>query len=155
MIDCRTRAQRRIACFVGLMLGAAGLAHPVGAHHSAAMFDASRTVTIQGTLQLAEINNPHSWFWVSIANDGAEPTLWSVEGGAISSSAMADVARRSGLTLREYFAPGQTIVMTLHPLRTGGTGGQLVGIRFADGRVYGEAPPPPGQKSTAAPPPSP
>jgi hypothetical protein len=149
----RTSALRN--AFVLCLVSSMGGAWPALAHHAVTLFDASKTVTIEGTLQLTELGNPHTWFWVAAAADGREPVLWNLEGGSIRSSTLADLVRRSNLTIKQFFAPGQRVVVSFHPLRTGGIGGQLLGIRFADGRVYGEPPAAVSQDSPAAPAPGP
>ena len=36
------------------------------AHHSYAMFDMSKTVTLQGTIRDFQWTNPHSWIWIDV-----------------------------------------------------------------------------------------
>jgi hypothetical protein len=114
---------------VVLTLGAAS-----HAHHSFAMFDQSKTVTIAGTFKKAELTNPHTWYWVAEALPNGETKLWGAEGGGTSQ------VRTDGMSLKDYFTPGQKVSMTMHPLRDGRAGGQLVSIRFADGRLFGSTP---------------
>jgi hypothetical protein len=111
---------------VTLLTGAAALAH-----HSFAMFDQSKTVVVTGTFKKAELGNPHTWYWVAEALPDGTSKLWGVEGGGTSQ------IRTDGMPLKDYFAPGQKVTLTLHPLRDGRAGGQLVSIRFEDGRLFG------------------
>jgi hypothetical protein len=115
------------------MLAPAGM---LQAHHSPAMFDTSKTVTLEGTLKLAELTTPHAWFWVSVPKDNGETQLWGGESGAGGGNVIAAVARKSNMSVREFFAPGQTVTMIIHPLRDGRPGGEVVSIRFPDGRAY-------------------
>ena len=47
---------------LGLAGGAFALAAmPASAHHSFAMFDRGRTVTLQGTVNEFQWTNPHAW----------------------------------------------------------------------------------------------
>ena len=55
-------------------------ARPVLAHHSfAAEFDASKPVTLHGTITKLEWINPHSWLHVDVKNADGTTTEWMVE----------------------------------------------------------------------------
>lgn len=55
----------------------------VSAHHSfAAQYDANKTVTLQGTITKVEWMNPHTYFYVDVADDKGKLVNWAVEGGA-------------------------------------------------------------------------
>ena len=47
-------------------IAALALAVPAYAHHSFAMFDAGKTVTLTGTVKEFEWTNPHAWLRVMI-----------------------------------------------------------------------------------------
>ena len=49
------------------------------AHHSGAMFDRSREVTLVGTVKDFSWTNPHSSFAVEIMKADGSPELWAVE----------------------------------------------------------------------------
>lgn len=125
------------------------------AHHSPAMFDVSKTVTLEGTLKLAELTSPHAWFWVSVPKENGEAQLWGGESGAGGGNVIAAVARKSNMSVREFFAPGQKVTMTIHPLRDGRPGGEVVSIRFRDGRAYVAEPAGTSPNSAAGHPPTP
>ena len=61
-------------------LAAAGLAAaavyavPAFAHHSFAMFDATKTVTLEGSIKEFQWTNPHAWILVNVNND-----QWAIE----------------------------------------------------------------------------
>src|SRR5256885_6997053 len=42
-------------------------AFPAVAHHSFAMFDANKTITLDGTVKEFEWTNPHSWILLNVA----------------------------------------------------------------------------------------
>ena len=55
---------------IWIMAGLAGIiAAPAFAHHSFDMFDAERTVTIQGTVKEFEWRNPHAWLPVLVDSE--------------------------------------------------------------------------------------
>lgn len=56
---------------------------PINAHHSfAAEFDASKPVTIKGTVAQIEWKNPHVWFYVNVKEEDGRTTRWGCEMGA-------------------------------------------------------------------------
>lgn len=66
---------------VGLAL-IAGAALPALAHHSfAAEFDASKTVTLKGTVTKLDWLNPHIWIYLSVKDDKGNQSKWQCEGG--------------------------------------------------------------------------
>jgi hypothetical protein len=63
-----------------LMLSAA---LPVSAHHAfAAEFDASKPITLRGTVTDMEWINPHAWIHLEVTEDNGTVTKWMVEGGS-------------------------------------------------------------------------
>ena len=66
-----------VCCALLLSAGAAF------AHHSfAAQFDASKPVTLNGTITKVEWTNPHTYFYVDVVDDKGKVVNWAVEGGA-------------------------------------------------------------------------
>jgi hypothetical protein len=87
------------------------------AHHSFAMFDFSRVVTITGTVKEFQWANPHVILWVEPeAKDGAKPAPW-----------FAELTSPGNLTRvgwdKRAFKGGQRIELVIHPLRDGKAGG--------------------------------
>lgn len=56
-----------------------GLAVPALAHHSFAMFDQSRKVSIQGTIADIQWTNPHVWIEVNVEKEDGSLELWGIE----------------------------------------------------------------------------
>ena len=69
-----------------LIVGAglvAAMALPVYAHHSfAAEFDASKAVTLVGSVTKVEWQNPHIWVYLDVKDDQGRVQPWQCEGGA-------------------------------------------------------------------------
>jgi hypothetical protein len=99
---------------------------PVSAHHSAAMFEQSKTPTLTGTVRELQWTNPHCWLQIVVLNDN-QPEEWSLEMGA-----PVDLLR--GGWTRNALHPGDKVTVTMHPSRDGSHGGLLVSAAFADGR---------------------
>ena len=105
----------------------AALAQPAAAHHSFAMFDMSKTVTVKGVVKEVQWANPHVWVELVIAEGGAQKA-YSFEAGAVA------VLKRAGWT-RDTLKAGDNISIVSHPFRAGRTGGSLERVTLANGRT--------------------
>ena len=102
---------------VPVMLASLALALPVAAHHSFAMFDFSKTMTMKGTVTEFRWTNPHVALLVQLdAQSGAASEVWSME---LTSPGNLT---RGGWT-RHSFKPGDRIELVFNPLRDGRHGG--------------------------------
>lgn len=111
------------------------------AHHSFAMFDMSKTLTLAGTVANFEWTNPHSWLWIQVPDGKGGSQLWGLEGQAPGE------LTRHGWT-RHSINVGDKISVQIHPLKDGQLGGSFQVVTFADGTVLTAgmsigAPPPP------------
>lgn len=105
-------------------------AAPASAHHTYAMFDASRTLTVTGTVAKLEWMNPHVFVWVYVRNSSAPGgyDLYAFENGSIN------VLARLGWS-KTSFRNGEKIVVDYWPLKDGRTGGHFIQATLSDGRV--------------------
>jgi hypothetical protein len=101
----------------------------VDAHHSYAMFDQSRRVTVHGTLHALEWTNPHVWVWVSVKDDAGGAVIFGFE-----TNAPSELTRFFGWK-RTALAVGEPVTVDYSPLRSGRNGGALRTLTFADGRI--------------------
>jgi Family of unknown function (DUF6152) len=117
-------------------LGLTGLAvavnvTPAPAHHSFAMFDAERQVTLQGTVKEFQWTSPHAWIMLTVEK-GGRPEQWAIE-----------MNGPSGLVRQGWqpktLTPGMPVTTIIHPLRDGTNGGQFIEITLPDGTVIGRA----------------
>jgi uncharacterized protein DUF6152 len=100
---------------------------PALAHHSFAMFDATKSVTLNGTVKSLEWTNPHMWLNVLVEQSGGQPVLYQCEMQGIAG------AVKFGWT-RDIVKPGDKVSFVIHPLRDGHAGGQLLDVVLADGK---------------------
>ena len=110
------------------------------AHHSFAMFDLAREVTVEAVVKEMQYQNPHVWIQILVPDDNGGETEWSIESGA---PGMMTRAGWKSSTLK----PGDKVTLVMHPLKSGKPSGSLVSVTVPDGRVLGpgagEVPPPP------------
>jgi Family of unknown function (DUF6152) len=100
------------------------------AHHSFAMFDLGKDVTVDAVIKEVQFTNPHVWLQIMVADAKGVATEWSIESGA------------PGMMLRNGWKPstlkpGDKVKLTMHPLKNGSSGGSLVSVVVPDGRVLG------------------
>lgn len=110
-----------------LMLLSASWAGSAVAHHSYAMFDASRTIILKGTVSKWEFINPHSNLFVTVMDKHGKAQDWGME------SPGPNVLLRAGWT-RKTVKPGDKVTVEINPLRDGRAGGNLRKITLPDGR---------------------
>ena len=117
-----------------LVLAAAALgANSAGAHHSPVMFDMAQQVTMTGTVRDFQWTNPHSYIQLVVKNDQGQDVEWNLE--------MAAPTYLYNLGWRPASVKaGDTLVVTVAPLRKGGNGGLLRKAATADGKPIGRTP---------------
>ena len=120
-------------------IGTAVLAAPAFAHHSFAMFDATKTVTLKGTVKEFEWTNPHSWLRVMVTDDAGTPRQWALE--------MGSPGQQSRVGWKpDSVKPGDQVTVQMHPLKDGSRGGQFLSVELANGEHLGNG----GRKNNAA-----
>ncbi len=87
-------------------------AGPTWAHHSYAMFEQDREVTMEGTVTKFEFINPHSWIYVSSPNQAGVMEEWVLELGS-----PGQLSRRGWK--RNSLKAGDKIVMKFNPMKEG------------------------------------
>ncbi len=121
--------------FKTLRLAAALLplcAGPVLAHHSFAMFDASKLLAKAGTVKEFEWANPHVWLHIMAPDASGTPREWSFEMQATNAAA-------SGGWSSQSVRPGDKVTIEFHPLKDGSRGGELVAATLPDGKRLGSS----------------
>jgi hypothetical protein len=107
---------------------ALGLSSSALAHHSAAMFDATKTDTLVGTVVSYEFSNPHAWIYMMVTGASGAQKKYSIE---MTSPNLLQRAGWRPATLK----PGDKVTVKIHPLHDGSDGGSFVEITLPDGKV--------------------
>jgi hypothetical protein len=99
-------------------------------HHSFTMFDATRELTVHGTVKTLEWTSPHVWLWLVVdAGSQTAPVTYGFE------------TLSPGQLLRDYgwdrhaLNSGDKVTVAFFPLRSGQLGGALIQVTMADGRT--------------------
>jgi len=109
-------------------VAAFALSVPASAHHSFAMFDATKDVTVQGQVKEFEWTNPHSWLRVMVMDQKTgKPVLWAFE--------LSSPARLTTMGMHaDSVKPGDMVSVTFHPMKDGTRGGQLIQATLPGGK---------------------
>jgi Family of unknown function (DUF6152) len=130
----------------GLLAGTA-LAPLAYAHHSGAMFDMQKELTLQGTVKDFQYTNPHSWLIVLVKDKNGADVEWSFETEGPSTLLQAGIKRSS-------LQAGDKVTVKTHPMKDGRPAGTWNEVTKSDGTILTPRapPPPPGGGTTANPP---
>ena len=88
------------------------IAGHASAHHSATMFELTKTITVEGVVKEFQYTNPHSWLLVDVKDKSGKVTTWGFEAEGPST------LQRAGIRPSE-FKPGTKVTMTGRPMRDG------------------------------------
>ena len=88
---------------------------PAHGHHSQGIYDISRSVTLEGTIQQVRWIFPHAWIYMDVEDEGGETNIWVLEGASPPSIEEAGVSR-------EDVRPGDRVSVRCHPLKDGSEG---------------------------------
>jgi Family of unknown function (DUF6152) len=121
---------KRLTADAPLLAATALLCAPAFAHHSQAMFDASKEIVIEGKVARFDWTNPHMYLTVETTGPDGKPALVEGEGLGIT-QALVDGLRREDLK------PGTPVVMRANPNR-GGWGKQvrILDVTTQDGEIH-------------------
>ena len=114
---------------------AAAIAGQAFAHHSFAMFDQTKQVTLKGKVKEFEWVNPHAWIRLMVMDAKTNKELeYAFEMGSVIRSTKdgwkADTIR-----------PGDVISVTMAPLKDGSRGGMYLGTDLPNGKKMGRTGP--------------
>ena len=118
---------RWTSVLVGAM--ALGAASPALSHHSHAMFDLAKEVSVTGTVTQFVFRNPHAYLYIDVKSEHGEMVNYSIEMSNIPNMVRRGIGQAT-------FKAGDTVTVNLNPLKDGRSGGSYVTIVAADGKTY-------------------
>ena len=113
----------------GLAVALLLTALPAATHHSRAIFDGERTVTVEGVVTRYEWANPHVYLHVETQTDTGDPVVWALEHSSTT------MMRRQGWS-RNTFAPGERVIVQGNPARETSNMALVVSVERAGVKLY-------------------
>ncbi|MGX7895953.1 DUF6152 family protein [Tsuneonella sp. HG222] len=114
-----------IVASLALLMGVASV--PAVAHHSFAMFDQTKVMSLEGTVHEFQWTNPHAFIELDVPS-GGRAVRWSIELNSPNN------LTRQGWT-RKALRAGDKVTVRVAPLRNGSPGGLFLDVRLPSGRV--------------------
>jgi hypothetical protein len=107
----------------------------VWAHHSVAMFDLTKEVTVDGTVKEWQWTNPHAWLQMLVTDASGTEVEQGFEVGS------PNTLVRDGFR-KDSFKPGDKVRVIAAPRRDGTVGGLFLCARTAEGKwvIFGMGP---------------
>jgi len=119
-----------LAKIVALVVGLLLFSVPLAAHHGASAFDATKRVTMKGTVVEWFWANPHCILRFDVSNDKGDVEHWLAEG-----SNPADMV--NGGWAKLSLKPGDQVSITLMPVKNGRPIGRIVEVVLPNGQKLG------------------
>ena len=117
------------ALVVAVLLSGAAVP-PALAHHSGAMFEEKKTITVEGVVREFQYTNPHSWLLVDVTNKDGSVTTWGFEAEGPST------LQRAGIRPGDLKA-GTRLTITGRPMKDGRPAAAWeYAVRASDGRRF-------------------
>ena len=114
-----------------ILLAALVLSTPAFAHHSFAMFDQKKSVTLRGTVREFQWTNPHAFIHIEVPKGGGGTEIWQVELNSPNN------LKRQGWKSTSL-KTGDAVTLVINPLKDGSKGGLFVSVTLPDGAVLGD-----------------
>jgi hypothetical protein len=102
---------------------------PALAHHSGAMFEKEKTITVEGVVKEFQYTNPHSWLLVDVTDKNGKVTTWGFEAEGPST------LQRAGIRPSDLM-PGTRLTITGRPMKNGTPAAAWVDAMRADGKRF-------------------
>jgi hypothetical protein len=119
--------QLRPLAWAAALTGVLAAASPALAHHSFAMFDNSRSITLQGKVTAYQFTNPHAYLEIDAEEANGRTKHYTLE------MTSPNMMTRGGWTSRTL-KPGDRVTTVVAPLRDGRAGGLLLEVTLPNGR---------------------
>jgi hypothetical protein len=118
-----------VLALAAVLLLSAGHAAP-RAHHSGAMFEEKKTITVEGVVREFQYTNPHSWLLVDVTGKDGRVTTWGFEAEGPST------LQRAGIRPGDFKA-GTRLTITGRPMKDGRPAAAWEhAVRTSDGKKF-------------------
>lgn len=118
----------KLGVLATLIPGAVLVAPPALAHHSFAMFDNSRSITLHGKVTSFAFTNPHGYLDIDADQASGQGKHFTLE------MTSPNMMTRLGWTSRTIKA-GDVVKVVVAPLRDGRNGGLVLEVTLPSGKV--------------------
>ena len=119
-----------LSCVVVAVLLQVVMGGPALAHHSGAMFEETKTVTVEGVVREFQYTNPHSWLLVDVTDKDGKVTTWGFEAEGPST------LQRAGIRPGDFKA-GTRVTITGRPMKDGRPAATWeYAVRASDGKKF-------------------
>jgi hypothetical protein len=119
------RESWKLLTTISLLIALSGSPSPATAHHSFAMFEPTKTLTLKGTVKTFQWTNPHCILWLITQPEDGAAQEWLLE------MTSPGVLTRAGWT-RQSLKVGDRVSALIRPLRDGSRGGSLSSVTLLD-----------------------
>ena len=116
--------------FLGALIAAAGVllvTVPLVAHHGAAALDTGKQITLKGTVTEWTWSNPHCFLQFDAKDDTGAVRNWAVETQNPTAMTQRGWSRTS-------FKAGDTVTVTIEPVKNGQPIGRILTVVVANGQ---------------------
>ena len=114
---------------IALMVCFSMLSAPLFAHHGAASYDSSKTVTVTGTVTEYIWANPHVFLKLDAKDDGGNTSHWIIE-------AWNPVTQTSRGWTKNTFKPGDEVIVDCVPAKNNQPVGRFAGRITINGKQF-------------------
>lgn len=112
-----------------LFIGLLAISVSLFAHHGAASYDTSRTITVTGTIAEYVWANPHVFVKVDAKDDSGNMVRWNIE-------AWNPITQANRGWSKNTFKPGDEVEIETRPVKNGQPIGQFAGRIAINGKVF-------------------
>ncbi len=100
----------RIVGIASILLGLLATVTPLSAHHSRAMFDTDRLVSVEGVVTSVEWKNPHMWVTLDVPTADGGTQSWGFEGSGTAAMVASGISP-------QILKVGNRVKIIAHPPR--------------------------------------
>lgn len=123
------QAIRKLSLSFMLLMAVAvsSVSTPALAHHSFAMYDRTKVVTLSGTVKSWQFANPHSVLTLDVVENGA-PVEYTIEGASVNTLIRIGWGPST-------FKAGENVTVVMNPMRDGTKVGAFLRATLANGKT--------------------